>query len=208
MPAATYTYTVTGTDGNGCQNTDQVVVTVATPPVADFSINQTETTVSEPMFIFTNQSTGAVSYAWDFGDETGTSTAVDPSYTYDTKPSTYSIWLYVTSAEGCQDSTRQTVIVKDELVFWIPNTFTPNGDERNNTFQPVFTSGFDPYNFTMMIYNRWGEVIFETHDATIGWDGTYRGDIVQEGAYTWRIKVKEPQNDRKHEFTGHVNIMK
>ena len=80
--------------------------------------------------------------------------------------------------------------VTEELLFFIPNAFTPDDDEYNQTLQPVFTSGFDPFDFQLLIYNRWGEVIFESLNASVGWDGTFNGDIVQGGTYTWKILLK------------------
>jgi gliding motility-associated-like protein len=99
----------------------------------------------------------------------------------------------------------------EDIVFYVPNAFTPDGDNFNQTFQPVFTSGFDPYDFNMIIYNRWGEKIFETHDALVGWNGTYlfsEGDLVQEGTYIWVIEFKNKQNDKHQKATGHVTLMR
>ena len=56
------------------------------------------------------------------------------------------------------------IIINDELIFYVPNTFTPDGDTYNQTFQPIFTSGYDPLVFSMLIYNRWGELLFESTD--------------------------------------------
>ncbi len=94
------------------------------------------------------------------------------------------------------------------IIFYIPNTFTPDNDEFNQDFQPVFTSGFDPYDFNLKIYNRWGQVVFESNDATQGWDGTYGGELVQDGSYTWKIEFKSISNDERFIHTGHVNVLK
>ena len=90
----------------------------------------------------------------------------------------------------------------------MPNSFTPDGDEFNQTFQPVFTSGFDPYDFQIEIYNRWGELIFESRDATIGWDGTYNGRYVMEGIYAWKLTFGNEVNDARYTDYGHVTILK
>jgi gliding motility-associated-like protein len=82
----------------------------------------------------------------------------------------------------------------------------------NQTFKPVFTSGFDPYDYNLFIYNRWGELIFESKDANFGWDGTYgiggQNLKVQDGAYTWKIEFKTLQSDERKRVTGHVNLLK
>lgn len=207
-PVATQVYTVTGTDANGCQNSDQVLVTVSNPPQADFGVKESELTVTDPTVVIVNNSTGAATYFWNFGDGSQPNTEVDPTYTYDGSIATYTITLTAYSSGGCADQTSQKVMVRDEFIFWIPNSFTPNGDELNNTFKPVVTSGFDPYNFSFYLFNRWGEIIFESHDATVGWDGTYQGQLADEGIYTWQIKMKDPETDRKYEYTGSVNLFR
>ena len=94
------------------------------------------------------------------------------------------------------------------LVYYIPNAFTPDGDTYNETFQPVFTSGFDPYDFKLLIFNRWGEVVWESNDASVGWDGTYNGKLVQNGTYVWKVEFKTLSNDERIMRTGHVNVIR
>lgn len=203
-----YDVTVTHT-AKGCSTSKTFVdaVHVESDPVASFGVKEKLLYFTDPTVMIENNTTGAVSYAWDFGDNT-TSTVDNPTHTYEERVSTYTIVLTATSAAGCTDETSQTIQVRDELLFFTPNTFTPDGDQYNNTFQPVFTSGFDPQNFTMFIYNRWGQIIFETRNAEIGWDGTYQGKMVQEGIYTWTMEVKDPNSDNKFNFDGHVFIVR
>ncbi|MCH2228765.1 MAG: gliding motility-associated C-terminal domain-containing protein [Crocinitomicaceae bacterium] len=114
----------------------------------------------------------------------------------------------------CVDNASVDVIVLEscpepvELIYYVPNSFTPDGDSYNQIFQPVFSSGFDPFDFHMMIFNRWGEVIFESHNAEVGWDGTYANKIVQGGTYIWRIEFKQLDVDNRVELMGHVNLLR
>ena len=110
---------------------------------------------------------------------------------------------------GCIDSTISYLQVRAMILFYIPNTFTPDGDQFNQTFQPVFYSGFDPYDFHIAIFNRWGEVIWESFDATVGWDGTYgnRG-LVEDGVYTWQLDFKGEYEDIRYLHNGHVTLIK
>jgi gliding motility-associated-like protein len=98
----------------------------------------------------------------------------------------------------------------DEIVYYIPNSFTPDGDEFNNIFTPVFTAGIDYHTYEMTIFNRWGEIVFETQDPQIGWDGSYgnQGLDVQLGVYTYKISFKTPQLDDRREILGHVNVVR
>ena len=80
--------------------------------------------------------------------------------------------------------------------------------EFNNAFIPIFTSGFDPYAFSLKIFNRWGEIIFETKDPKVGWDGTYLGSIVPQGVYTWTLQMKDKGSDEKYQYSGHLNVLR
>lgn len=203
--------TLTVTNATGCVNatTQNNMICVEGPPNPYFiaspnTISEFNTTVN-----FSNATTNGASYDWDFGDNLGSSTAFEPSYTYDPNESNnYTVTLTAYSPLGCEASTTAVIRFEEQIIYYIPNSFTPDGDVHNQTFQPIFTSGFDPYNFVMYIYNRWGELIFETHDAKVGWDGTYGGEMVPEGTYTWRIIFKAPDNDKKYEDSGHISIMK
>jgi gliding motility-associated-like protein len=204
-----YDVTLTSTNAGGCSNTFTFndFVCVLADPIADFYTSSYSTSMYDPSFQFVNQSTNAVSYSWNFGN--GTSSSVtNPSVTYSEDPGSYTVQLVAYNAAGCTDTTSKIVTVTDELIFFVPNSFTPNGDEFNNAFSPVFTSGFDPYEFSFTIFNRWGETVFESKDATIGWDGTYHGEIVPEGVYTWTVRMKDIQSDKKYTFSGHLNVLK
>jgi gliding motility-associated-like protein len=120
----------------------------------------------------------------------------------------YHIVLYASNESGCNDSAVAVISVVDDLIFYVPNTFTPDGDEFNNVFFPVFSSGFDAYNYTLFIFDRWGEIIFESHNLDYGWDGTYMGQLCKEGVYTWKISIKERNKDKNHEYVGHVSLLK
>jgi gliding motility-associated-like protein len=110
---------------------------------------------------------------------------------------------------GCPDTTRELIIVEDVLIFYVPNVFTPDGDEFNEEFFPVFTAGYDVYDYHLTIFNRWGEVIFESYDALYGWNGHYGdGGLVEDGTYVWQIKFGETGTDKKQTVRGHVTVLK
>jgi gliding motility-associated-like protein len=114
----------------------------------------------------------------------------------------------VTNNHGCIDSITKLVVVENEVIYYVPNTFTPDPDQFNPVFKPIFTTGFDIYNYKLLIFNRWGEVIFESNNAAYGWDGTYGGKICQDGIYTWNIIFKELKKDKRYNITGHVNLLR
>jgi gliding motility-associated-like protein len=120
--------------------------------------------------------------------------------------------LIATTLFGCSDTAYSYIQVLEELIYYVPNSFTPDGDIFNQTFQPVFTSGFDPFNYNLRIFNRWGAVIFESADPATGWDGSYtlNGNVLpcQSGVYTWKIEFKSPENDEKQVINGHVSLLR
>lgn len=208
-----YNVTLSLTDAAGCtgQGTMQNVVCVLPDPTAQFEVNPYIMTLSDPDATMINTSVNATSYVWDFGDGSAGSTAVNPHHTFPAEdPGNYNIMLIASNDAGCVDTAYVIVIVEEELIFYVPNTFTPDGDEFNEVFGPVFTSGFDPYDYTLLIFDRWGEIIFESHDARIGWPGTYGtgNPIVQDGVYPWKIEFKTTKTDERKIVHGHVNVLR
>ena len=206
-----YDVTLTTTSANGCTNSTTYAdyIYVEDSPIAAFNPSSTELSTFNTEIHFDNTSSGAVDYLWDFGDESATSTAFEPLHVFpDEGDGTYVIQLIAYSPLGCPDTTYRTIVVNEELIFYVPNTFTPDNDDFNETFKAIFTSGYDPFDFTLLIFNRWGEIIWESHDVSVGWDGTYGGsNEVQDGTYTWKIEFKTTRNDKRISVTGHVNVM-
>jgi gliding motility-associated-like protein len=95
----------------------------------------------------------------------------------------------------------------EELIF-VPNTFTPDGDEYNQVWLPIFTEGFDPFDFKLTIFNRWGETVFESNNHTIGWLGDYNGKYCTEGVYTWKIEFGNLINDARKVLVGHLTLIR
>jgi len=214
MPGC-YDVTLTTTSNSGCVNSTTMpnLICVEGAPIASFIPSASTVTEFNPIVNFNNTTTGASSYLWNFGDNSTTSTIEDPTHNYSgNNIGNYLITLIAYSPLGCTDTAYATIQIQEELIFYVPNTFTPDDDNYNQTFQPIFTSGFDPYDYTLLIFNRWGEIIFESHDANVGWNGTYgsNGEIemVQDGTYTWKIEFKTNKNDERKMVVGHVNILR
>jgi gliding motility-associated-like protein len=192
-----YNVTLTVTTNDGCtkDTTISSLVTVYPNPIASFTATPTKTDLQFPTISFTNQSSGGVSYLWDFGDG-DTSNAVNPSHTYQ-DTGTYYVILTVINQFGCTDQYQLQIRIDPHFYFNVPNAFTPNTNGSNggqydinalsnNVFYP-FTEFVEKFN--MMIFNRWGELIFESNDLTVGWDGYYRGTLSQQDVYVWKIQL-------------------
>jgi gliding motility-associated-like protein len=213
--AGCHDITLTVTNSNGCIGTFTAFDLICTEAPPNASFFPTPSVISEynTQVGFVNTSTGATDYSWTFGNNNGMSTQVEPSYDFTGAQSNQLVTLVASTPMGCTDTATSVIIFEEETIYYIPNTFTPDGDMFNQTFQPVFTSGFDPYNFSLYIYNRWGELIFESHDADQGWDGTYGAGsknvgIVPDGIYTWKVEFKPKNNDNKFVDIGHVTVIR
>lgn len=206
---STNTYTVTGTDINGCSSSDQVTILTYSLPNASFTASDYVLSSIDPTVDFTNTSSNAVTYSWDFGDESGFSFEASPSYEYDNETfGTLPITLIATSPDGCLDTSIVFIVINEENICYVPNTFSPNGDEFNNEFLPIITSGYDHYNYNFLIFNRWGEIVFESKDTEQGWDGSYNGTLVQSGGYTWKISLKNKNTDDRKIIVGTLIVIR
>jgi len=202
--------TVSVTSSNGCVTQLQLndFVCVDSNPVADFSSSTTELTSIDTYVKFWNESTNASSYEWQFGDGFS-SQASDPTHTFPTNETgDYNVVLYAYSEFGCVDSTLRVITVKEDIRVFVPNAFTPDGNLFNETFKPVIDGEYNPYDYTLLLFNRWGEVVFESRNADIGWDGTFNQKIVQDGVYIWKIHVSSLDGTIEKDLTGHVTLLK
>lgn len=204
-----YDAVFTGNTTDGCPVTGTFVsaVCVYDNPVANFTYSPQLPTELDNTVQFTSLSYGATTFDWTFGSSYGTSTAENPNHTFHgiDPDQTVNVCLLVTSEYGCVDSICRPIKFYGDFLVWVPNTFTPDGDEFNNQFKPVFSKDRMIENYNLMIYNRWGEVVFESHNPEIGWDGTYHGEFVKDGTYTWTIDVKDGLKNKNEKYIGHVN---
>lgn len=201
---------VTITD-KGCMDTmtkNKYIEVIGLPKVT-FSFTPDSIDIFDPQIRFMNHS-NAKHYEWVFGDGLPISVQENPIHTFPaTTGQHYTVTLTGYNTEnGCSTSYSQMIVAKEPLIYYIPNTFTPNGDEFNNVFKPVFYSGLDVYNYHFIIYNRWGELIFESFNVDYGWDGTYGDQIEETATYIWKLEFKEKNKENTHSKTGHVNVLR
>jgi gliding motility-associated-like protein len=209
--AGTYSVTYNVIDLNGCPGTySQSNFIDAHPrPVAAFTLAPQPTTILSPEITFTDHSSSdVVSWNWNFGDFAGdTSILKNPKFIY---PDTgcFTATLLVTNQYGCTDVVREPVCIGPEFTFYAPNTFTPNGDGKNDIWMP-YGIGIDPKNYDLIMFDRWGNLMFETHVWGDGWDGRANSgaDIAQIDTYVWKVNLKDVFGN-KHTYIGHCNIVR
>lgn len=196
-PGSPTMYYVVGVDEFGCSGTDSVFVDLFPLPNVDAGSNVYAFYGDEIQLSATSAQIG--SFNWS---PSGTLTCAACSNPIASPDRETNYTVTITDQNGCQSSDIVTIFY--DITIYIPNTFTPDQDEFNQTFK-VF--GGNIKEFHMMIFNRWGELIFETYDMKYGWDGTYDGRICQDGTYIWKVDVSDAQ-DRKEQLVGHVNLIR
>ena len=210
-------YTVTLEASNSMGITEEMVkefsVEVYETPRAAFNLRPQEAFKTEPIY-FVNLSIGADRYFWDFGDG-NTSNEFEPSHVY-AETGVYDVTLIAESERGCTDTLtmQSAVIIKDGGKANVPNAFTPNtsgpggsdanGIGKNDVFLPVFEG---VTSFHMMIFNRWGELLFESRDKTYGWDGYYKGKLCPMDVYVYKLKL-EFSNGKSDTIVGDLSLIR
>ncbi|MHB1921220.1 MAG: DUF7948 domain-containing protein [Chitinophagaceae bacterium] len=192
--SATHQYQLPGTyvirlmvqDSTSCNKVDSVMDTIRVHavPVAGFSFGPVppqENTAE----VFTNQSMGAQEYMWNFGDGSGVDTTQDPSHIFP-KTGTFTVCLRSANQYGCADSVCKPVSAFIVPGFAVPNAFSPNGDGINDVF---LVKGFGISEFDLQIFNRWGQLVFESRDPNRGWDGRFRGVMQPMDVYGYALRI-------------------
>jgi gliding motility-associated-like protein len=199
-----YQVTLQVTNINGCSsNSSPAVILVRPTPTAVFSVFPTEIDEYDPLVTFTNYSTGATSYIWNFGDGSYSSLS-DPEHSYSYSGS-FLITLLAENQYGCVDSSYGVVNVTPIFTFYIPNAFTPTDDKKNEVF---YGKGTNYKSVTMQIFNRWGEKIFDkTSSEPPIWDGTLNGVDCQIDVYVYQFFVTDIF-DVVHVYRGRITLVR
>jgi len=197
-------------NSHGCTSSTFVsdYLEIFATPTASFTYNPTMPSIMNPEIVFENTSIHADEYAWNFGNDY-TSQLTNPIHLYPENANQYNVQLIAyNNSQMCSDTAYASVQIDDVILFYVPNAFTPDGDEYNNIWQPQFQSGYDPFNFHCMIFNRWGEVVWESFNASAGWNGHYgKSGLVEDGTYVWKIDFQESMSAKTHEHVGHVTVL-
>lgn len=200
-PYTTTSYTVSVSDECQTFTVEGTTTVTVIEPDADFIISS-HTLFEDLPITFQNLTVGGNTYNWEFGDG-HTSTMVHPNNTYDV-PGTYYVTLIATNYLGCKDTITKPITIQEEYWIYVPNTFTPDGNQFNNTFK---ASMINIRETDVTIYDRWGVLVFESTSTRWEWDGTYKDLPVPDGTYTYKIKYVT-RSSIYGEIVGHVNVLK
>ncbi len=202
------TYVVTAIDPRGCTTEDTAEVISPPEVVAAFNYSPDDADIRDPEVLFANNSRGGDAYRWDLGDG-DTSRTVSPYHVYsDSVGKTYRVCLRAWNDSNCVDSICKFVEIDDVFSVYVPNAFTPDGDNINEGFRPV-VEGITGEAYHFRIWDRWGELIFESSTPGEAWNGEVKGvpEKATADVYVWKLRVRSEATREYHDFTGHVTLL-
>jgi len=201
--AGRYTVTLIADNPATCNGADTArrAITILPQPIANFDF---EPIIPEPNLPirFINLSASADRYRWAFGDG-GNSTLKDPEHFYK-KSGTYKTCLTAVSNAGCLDTLCREVVADVRIAADVPTAFSPNGDGKNDV---LYVRGAAIETVAFRVYNRWGQLVFETTDPQKGWDGTWNGQPQEADAYAYTLTVSFIDGTATSK-NGHITLLR
>lgn len=198
--AGYYKIKVLGLGSGTCNGSDSVNLEILDKPKAAFAYIHFNGHVPIP-FQFRNRSLGSQAWFWDFG--TGdTSMRKDPLYHYgDT--GIFTVTLIASNKGRCLDTASERIPVYPSIEFYFPNVFSPNGNSQNESFGLHPGQWFMVQEYSLKIYNRWGEKVFESTRPQKHWTA----DKDQQGVYIWKAEIRDVYNVLR-EYKGVVEVLR
>ena len=208
------TLTVEGPDGSTDVMTREQLIYVYAKATAAFAVTPTEVSVpGEPVYCL-NLSNNANEYVWAFGDGQ-TSTEENPYHYYQSE-GIYDVTLVATNDNGCADTLTLSDLIRatDIGMLDFPNAFSPSTAGSKGGYYNIYSLDNDVFfpihkgveDYKLQIFNKWGELIFESADVAKGWDGYYRGQLVKQDVYVWKVEARFV-NGQKYENSGDVTVI-
>lgn len=207
-------------DSGQCSATinQQAAVIINPLPKSIFSFQPEAPRFSDKSIDFTSHSVGdgPLQYIWEIGRSGSihsiTSNDSTPTFNFtfpeNTPTTTIEVCLEVVNTYVCSSTYCQFITIEEDLIFYVPNSFTPDAGNLNSYFKPIFTSGYDKYQYELLIFNRWGEIIFQSKDPESGWDGRYGDQAASQAAYVWKIIYEDTYENVQKIVSGHVTLLR
>jgi gliding motility-associated-like protein len=198
----TYTIAVMINDPeSNCWNTVTYFVSAYEKPQADFSWSPENPVegVEETIFISESRGGSQNKWIWYFGELNEIIERQNPNYLF-SGAGRFPVAFIVQTNKGCKDTVVKYITVEPDFHVYVPNVFTPNGDELNEVFLPI-VSGIKKYK--LQVFDRWGERIYVTFDSRNGWDGSYRSQECKTDSYIWKIDCTTNQGEER-KLSGNI----
>lgn len=209
-PGQTTSYQVIGLDANGCASLPvQATVQIDPIPQPNFYINPDQVEIDNPTITIYNVTSGNLQHFWNINGSIFENSNSSFDFELPFTEGSYQIMLISTTDIGCADSLSLTATVMNNIAVYIPNTFTPDENEFNTVFYPVFSTGFMPKGFSWQIFNRWGEEIFYSVDPNSFWDGAMAdGTDCPDGTYNYLLEYRVTENSEPIRILGFVHLIR
>jgi gliding motility-associated-like protein len=202
---------LTVTSANGCTSSAEIdlPIEVYDYPVADFTWTPNPVTTLENEVQLLNTSQGATLFEWTIGSGP---VSIDDNPSFVLNPNDFAseeVCLYAESPFGCSNEICQVISLQSQLLVYVPNAFTPDGDGVNEVFKPVISGAF-PDQYLFRIWDRWGNVVFQTEDMNEWWTGNVeRGEFYgQNEVYHWEIQVISIETGEEVTQIGSVTLLR
>jgi gliding motility-associated-like protein len=215
---AYYTVSLEVTTDSGCVGSiiKPNYITVYPKPKADFSWNPEDVDIIDPTVYFGDLSeggSGEFPVIWYLGDPSlphdtdNYSTEVNPIHTYPYEEASYPVTQYVSNIYGCKDTVTEIIHINGTYTFYIPNAFSPNGRDHLNPGFKGTGIGINNNTYSLLVFDRWGMQLFESHDLEEEWDGKFKGAAVQEDVYVWKVNFEDYAGNG-HQYKGTVTVVR
>ena len=202
-----YHVSLVTTNEFNCSDTVVLSVSPYSNPVAEFTMNKAYLTETNNQLELSDVSSGNINNRlWN----------IDNSFYYSSEDVTHdfyeignhSISLIIENEYGCKDTAFNQIELIYEVLVFVPNVFTPNGDEHNHNFKPIISGQKIDGDYEFIIVNRWGQTIWQSNEYNSSWDGTFNGKICNDGTYFWKLKFYNKENKEDDYQMGYVSLVK
>jgi gliding motility-associated-like protein len=204
------TFDIAIRSADGCIGTGQVFLPQPPEVIAAFEHEPIPANVNDPAITFMDVSENATAWNWDIAGLL-TTQVQNPQYLFtNTEPGNYDVCLIAYDGHGCADTVCNVVVIDDVLFTYVPNSFTPNGDGINDVWG-LSSNIPDIKDLELLVFDRWGAVIFESTDPNVVWNGTFKnggGEIMKQDTYPYKIKYRIISTGGARETLGHVTLLK
>ena len=201
-----FVVTSTCKDANGCSNSSALKITAYPKPIADFQYVPQTPLANVDEVVFINQTLGVqqTNWSWFIADKTKPISNKEQASWLFKNEGIKAIAMVVKNVWGCADTVVKSVTVLEEFCIYIPNSFTPDGNGKNDVFMPK-GAGIKLYN--LMIFDRWGKMLFQSTDGQDGWDGTFEGVKCKTDIYVWKMSIRSTDGQLKQRI-GHLTLLR
>jgi gliding motility-associated-like protein len=203
-------YEVAFQTSSGCDSLFTLNFIELPSPSAQFSYSiQYQTDEQAVVQLINLSGSSGLTFEWIYPDGVAGDQSQNPEVTLDlTSGNRFEIGLVVANAAGCSDTVWLELEIVPEFLVFVPNAFTPDGGKFNETFAPMISGEWKAGSYQLRIFNRWGELVFQSFNPSGSWDGSYGSQVAPSGVYVWQLEIESIYADEPMKLKGHVSVIR